>query len=36
MAKTPDQLVSHRVRVTSADEVDDELVGWLRSAYEDA
>lgn len=29
-------MVSHRVRVASAAEVDDELVGWLRSAYEKA
>jgi predicted transport protein len=27
-------MVSHRVRVTAVDEVDDELVGWLRQAYE--
>jgi hypothetical protein len=29
-------MVTHRVRVTSADEVDDELVGWLREAYDEA
>ncbi len=29
-------MVSHRVRVTEADQVDDELVGWLREAYEAA
>lgn len=29
-------MVSHRVRVASAAEVDDELVGWLRAAYEKA
>lgn len=27
-------MVSHRVRVTAVDEVDDELRGWLRAAYE--
>jgi hypothetical protein len=29
-------MVTHRVRVTSRDEVDDELIGWLRRAYEEA
>ncbi len=29
-------MVSHRVRVTSVDEVDAELVGWLREAYQRA
>jgi len=28
------QMVSHRVRVGSPDEVDDALVAWLRAAYE--
>ena len=29
-------MVSHRVRVTDADQVDDRLLGWLREAYEGA
>lgn len=29
-------MVSHRVRVTDAAQVDDELIGWLRDAYERA
>ena len=27
-------MVSHRVRVTSPSDVDPELIGWLRRAYE--
>lgn len=27
-------MVSHNVRVTSVDEVDDELIGWLRASYD--
>lgn len=29
-------MVSHRVRVSSVDEVDDELMGWLERAYDRA
>jgi len=29
-------MVSHRVRLESIEGVDDELVGWLREAYEEA
>ncbi|MCP5047650.1 MAG: DUF4287 domain-containing protein [bacterium] len=27
-------MVSHRVRVTDKDQVDDELLGWLKQAYD--
>ena len=30
------QMVSHRVRVESVAEVDRELIGWLRAAYDEA
>ncbi|MEM1447906.1 MAG: DUF4287 domain-containing protein [Planctomycetota bacterium] len=29
-------MVSHRVRLTSVDDIDDELIGWLREAYDRA
>jgi predicted transport protein len=29
-------MVSHRVRLTDTDEVNDGLIGWLRQAYEQA
>lgn len=29
-------MCSHNVRLTSADEVDDELFGWIRAAYDAA
>jgi hypothetical protein len=29
-------MVSHRVRVTEVEQVDDELLGWLKEAYEKA
>ena len=29
-------MVSHLVKVTGLDQVDDELIGWLRQAYESA
>ncbi len=29
-------MVSHRVRVTAAGDVDAELIAWLREAYEAA
>jgi hypothetical protein len=30
------EMVSHRVKVASADEVDAELIAWLKQAYEGA
>jgi hypothetical protein len=29
-------MVSHRVRVTAAKDIDSELIGWLRAAYDQA
>lgn len=29
-------MVTHRVRIEAADEIDPELIGWLREAYERA
>ena len=29
-------MVSHRVRLTSTDDVDEQLIGWIRQAYEAA
>ena len=29
-------MVSHRVRLTDTDEVNDKLIGWLRQAYDQA
>jgi hypothetical protein len=26
--------ITHKVALTSPDQVDDELIGWLRAAYE--
>jgi hypothetical protein len=33
-ARTADATMTHRVRITAADQVDAELIGWLRQAYE--
>jgi len=30
------QMCTHRVRVTTADQIDKELVGWLKQAYDGA
>ena len=29
-------MCSHRIRLTDATEVDNELIGWLKAAYEEA
>jgi predicted transport protein len=29
-------MVSHRVKIQEKSEIDDELIGWLRKAYDDA
>lgn len=29
-------MVSHRIRITAADQVDDEVLAWLRQAYDQA
>lgn len=34
--KMIDHLVSHHVRLSLAEEVDEELIGWLCQAYEGA
>jgi len=34
LSGTWNTMVSHRVRIAALDEVDEELIGWLKSAYE--
>lgn len=36
MAQKPGGMCQYKVRISSADEVDDELVGWIRAAYDAA
>ena len=36
MAQKPGGMCQYKVRIVSADEVDDELVGWIRAAYDAA
>lgn len=35
-AQPPGGMCQYKVRLTSADEVDDELIGWVRRAYDGA
>lgn len=30
------QMCNYKIRLTSADQVDDELIGWIRAAYDSA
>ena len=34
LEQNPTTMVTHRVRVGAADEIDAELLGWLKQAYE--
>ncbi len=36
VGKTGGGAITHKVSLTTADQVDDELIGWLRAAYEGA
>jgi len=36
LAGSFNSMVSHRVRVTKKSEVDKELIGWLRKAYDES
>jgi hypothetical protein len=36
VAQKPGGMCQYKVRLSSPDEVDDELVGWVRSAYDAA
>jgi hypothetical protein len=36
MVQKPGGMCQYKVRIASPDEVDDELVGWIRSAYDAA
>lgn len=35
-AEKPNSMCSHRVRVTDVAQIDDELIGWMREAYDNA
>lgn len=35
-SKSWNSMVTHRVRITDLDQVDDQLVGWLKDAYDEA
>jgi predicted transport protein len=34
LEQNPSTMVTHRVKVSSVSEIDSELIGWLRQAYE--
>jgi hypothetical protein len=36
LAQPPGGMCQYKVRLTSAGEVDDELIGWVRRAYDSA
>lgn len=36
LSKSWNAMVSHRVRLTEVDQVDDELIAWVREAYDKA
>jgi Domain of unknown function (DUF5655)/Domain of unknown function (DUF4287) len=35
-AEKPGSMCTHKIGITGADQIDDELIGWLRSAYDKA
>lgn len=35
-AEKPNAMCSHKIKITSIDEIDEEVLGWVKSAYENA
>lgn len=35
-AEKPNAMCSHKIKVASIEEIDDEILGWLKAAYENA